>query len=1005
MFEDYFPRSNEFISFVEGGMGSNKTINTKHKFIADIDCKIMTFKLSELCDYSVKLIRKCFKLFYDIRVWKSDIVVLDGNNNEKHSLHIIINNQPEFNIEQYEDALYLFELYHKDHYKELSNTHFTLFDDKLKDPFRTLRMLGSRKIGGNKLKIYKHFHGDKHVSFEDALVRIYNSNDKCHKKLKLTKIAREYLKLRDKFKIKNNYKDFKLPEQVIEEVSQFGYKFRTHSEEQKSYYVDNCDGSVCPCHGYKHKSENAIVYKQMFKNYNYYVFKCLVNKEDFSKNWKFLKYKEPCNEDESDDEGVYSEEYVLDFIKIIGSGYKDKNIISGKSSIMVMKERYLVNLGVKSGKELEKLKLLFDKKDAICIVSQFGTGKTEYCRKLLEIMYSGKRILSLSAYILTAIDICRKLKLHNYRDLTDLEFNIADRICVTLESLSKLVEAEVFDIIILDESVSLLQVISRGTIKERLSIMILLKKIIKKCVKNGGKLILMDGRMNKQCIRFLQDLDVSYKIIVNNFKLNLGDGIEYGGLFTMYGDFIKNCNKGLKCNFISSTKGILDREVIPLMKKNNIDLKKVLIITNDMKDEVFNSFSKDPDKYLKDNNINIVLATSKLGPGISILTPFDKSYIYFNCLGCDPASLINTQRRFRNYTNKKPLLFYINENIAHWIQRIYNKKYFNEKLEEKIRIFKAFCDWKEKLQLPEEFLMNQIYYNKKYKDIYNNNLRVCVLYFLKQAGYNVIEGNNDNKSDNVLLEFEEYIEEEKPSFEDVKLVDENKYNELVNSSVKNGEDKYKILKFAFMRNIKINGYRSSHNKSKLWDRYIGRNLFKKNGREIKKNYMKQIKTFYQVERILRKEENLDVDLKRSIKGFNRMKKIKGDVEVWKQDIQDIKEEYDKYVKDNVIDGIVDLDSEKVLHNFKKKIFIEILDMLGFNSINRVNYITDDWINKHIEEYCFVKLDVLHNGEMMKKDYTMIELMIKYFFRIESWDSKSHINRVRNSAKSLFSNFV
>ena len=356
----------------------------------------------------------------------------------------------------------------------------------------------------------------------------------------------------------------------------------------------------------------------------------------------------------------------------------------------------------------------------------------------------------------------------------------------------------------------------------------MLKKIIRDCANNGGKVVFLDGRTDKRVLRFIEDLDLSCKFIFNDYKLNLGNAMEYRGYYGLVSNIIKKIKKGLKIVFTSSIASKCHElyETILDQVRGYITKDEILIITDQSCKESKNSkllktFVKDPDKYLKDNGIRVLIFSNKLGPGVNISggntkAYFDEQFIYFSSKGSLPDDTLNCARRVRNFKKKNFLSFFIDTTKANWIPRIYSRKYFDNKDEELRKFFESYSGLDINLTKLDDVLTNQIYLNMVHQDICNRYIEDSTYFYLEKCGFNVKERLKVSLLKNLTFKSGSKIKE--PEYYDVKVLNKLEYNELVAKGNYSIEEEFQIKRYLLDSCVKD----QSNDIEMLWKYYLKR---------------------------------------------------------------------------------------------------------------------------------------------------------------------------------------
>jgi len=315
------------------------------------------------------------------------------------------------------------------------------------------------------------------------------------------------------------------------------------------------------------------------------------------------------------------------------------NDIDDYTSIQINK-RYLT-----SDSELLDFYNNFDNninKKCFCIKSTFDTGKTSF---LLSIINRYKRILLVSFRKSFTYDIDKKFKQFGFNNYLEKNSYNSDRLIIQLESLLKLEQTnEVisenesecmvvpqYDLVILDEIVSILNQFSSDTIKSKsretydyLSNILLM----------SNKIIACDADFNNRPYAFLRNIFGSEKItVIHNNYVNNNKTLEILNNRDFFNDGIKEeLDQNNKIIIISMT--ITDAEYYSKVITNIYPDKKIYLYTGNSDDTIKTKHLKNVNKYWEEADVIIYTSTIEAGVDYSV----DEFNKIFSIIASDVAS-------------------------------------------------------------------------------------------------------------------------------------------------------------------------------------------------------------------------------------------------------------------------------------------------------------------------------------------------------------------------------
>jgi hypothetical protein len=401
----------------------------------------------------------------------------------------------------------------------------------------------------------------------------------------------------------------------------------------------------------------GIIMKSL--NFNYEMYSKLSKKDylyytdiDCLRNWE--SYRKKTNYDMG----------LLHYIAKLDNPeeYEKLNIIASEEIINInrieIKKRYLIDIDNENLKTencilSENIKTFFmdEKIKSLSIKSPYDTGKTQLIKKILD-KYQQKRILWISYRKTLTNDILSTFeKKYNFKNYQDGIYT-ADRLIIQLESLMHLtshnfydeeIEIPSYDLILIDESESVLQQYSSSTFKGYSKQTF---EFMTAIMHNSKKLIFMDGDMGNRSYNLIKHFGESINII-NNIQIN-----QRHFIFTKNRDFITNDimqdiedEKKIVIVSMSSKKAIEYRDIISEKYKD----KKILIYTGNSDDNTKND--------LKDvigiwSKCDVLIYSPSIESGVSFdLEYFDNMYGIITNKSTSPRAFMQMLNRIRKIKN------------------------------------------------------------------------------------------------------------------------------------------------------------------------------------------------------------------------------------------------------------------------------------------------------------------------------------------------------------------
>ena len=426
--------------------------------------------------------------------------------------------------------------------------------------------------------------------------------------------------------------------------------------------------------------------------------------------------------------------------------------------------------------------ILNDISKVIAIISRMGSGKTVQIFKLIK--YRGyKRTLFISPRIAFAYAIQNDFKdegliIDNYKEITNNnELNKVDNLVISLESLYKLNDDNIYDCIIIDESESVLNQFKSPTHKNNINEC---NNKLMNFINNCKCVIFSDALLSPKTINYIKYIDGHKSIHINTVKtISNKTAYEVKGdkklnkkllspMLTKIKEYIKNDDNIYIC---SSSKTRL------LKYKNKLEMEgqtdkiisdylspyNSIFYFDSMGNELKNESLKDINKYWK--NKKLVGTSPLITCGNSYnenearkkknYEPHFKEILLLSSPGsCCVRDSIQQTKRIR-YTKTNNL--YFNVNNIHLFKNkglfnILSSRNFEDRTEEKKEIFKKLlkkCDCDNINDYYEELIDKYYDYSDQLKEVIKYSIleegisdilyKKMLFLYLKIDGYNINE--------------------------------------------------------------------------------------------------------------------------------------------------------------------------------------------------------------------------------------------------------------------------
>lgn len=301
----------------------------------------------------------------------------------------------------------------------------------------------------------------------------------------------------------------------------------------------------------------------------------------------------------------------------------------------------------------EKRQLLLLLVKFLIIFAPMGKGKTQFIKDYLK-LYPDKSILYIScrqsfANFITGEDF-KEIGLVNYMDLKKDKQNFKNnnKMCCSLESLNEIEYIDKFDIIILDEVETVLNILSSQTMGNKT---LYNYNLLKSYIDKSERVFAADAFITNRTIDFINNFKGDKTIIINE-KPNIERGafeVHENKILNMLCDSIKRGEKNYVCFGSAKKLNLFYDSIIKnkLLEKEDIIYYKSTAGDKETK-ETLNNINNEWVKY------KLILTTPTITVGCSFSVPdyFDNTFIvsYPSCVVRDT---FQTHMRARTIKNNK----------------------------------------------------------------------------------------------------------------------------------------------------------------------------------------------------------------------------------------------------------------------------------------------------------------------------------------------------------------
>ena len=539
---------------------------------------------------------------------------------------------------------------------------------------------------------------------------------------------------------------------------------------------------------------------------------------------------------------------------------------------------------------------------ALAVKGRYGTGKTEILNIFLNNYKKGNKLPNtfINSYRQSLTqDITQRLNnsqkranFQNYLKMTPASLTEAPYIIISPESIKKLFNVSEnsyikYDIIIIDECEALLRQYLADTVKNIDDRISNFKKFVQIC-ETAKKLIFLDADLSNMTYEYIKHLNISYKIIVNNYKPLINKNvivfnstkekttinrktktptikrvnIPYNQVYNEYIKHIKNNllnkKKVVVCSCSSTFCHDLKDDISKDEKLKNINLR-VLIHTrnaddvdNDQLDDITTNWA----------NVDILIYSPKVSAGLDFSTLYYDSLYMYVSNSCTPSQLLQMSHRVRNFEDNNIYLLVAKHLSTNTDNIIFNYDDAKKKLSFIREGFDTLKDIEIIKEDEEKIYIKMVNYipthtiTPTYQKIYNrmliydeldkmNNNKLTYLSLLfklmKNKGYNITYYEYEKIEKGQKIEAKTYNER----LNEVEQISPEEFKNIMDKEKHTEGDKMKMDKHSTLTNIlNINKTKLKDDKtSEIYTEYLKNKVI-----------LKRLLTFYDMPYIADHEE-------------------------------------------------------------------------------------------------------------------------------------------------------
>lgn len=467
----------------------------------------------------------------------------------------------------------------------------------------------------------------------------------------------------------------------------------------------------------------------------------------------------------------------------------------------------------------------FDKVSTIILSSQMGTGKTTQIRKLIREggyqricvisarrsfgqFFKGDMKIDIDPLILEEDESdeyhnCQRAQ--HEQDKKDAQFVYytddnftadANRIIIQLESIHKLKNVKPFDMVIMDESESILaQCSSAGTHKDHIDDNM---QTFEKIARDAVDVLWADAFIGPRTLdsskllrpgktlHIINENIPTVRNAIQLFRMGVNKTSILPAIDEMHNRIIDDLSKGMRIIYMCCLK-----------TKGNIFIKDVLCKLPDTKYIQYNADIIDEDKSLADVNnhwdkVQLVIYTPSITIGTSydnVEMPFDKLYLFASASSCVPRDIAQGLFRARIITSNTLVYTVCNKIIDATDSS--NIKLIEKRNDNNTTTHNSSTGRTDTIAL---WRLHLEALNEQERGMKNGNYTPTLHRYLEQSGYSLTHEEVDVKDEKRTID--------KPLWTHIEDMTEYEYKNLTHKTDKSLEDKDRICKYRFNKQMK-----------------------------------------------------------------------------------------------------------------------------------------------------------------------------------------------------------
>ena len=797
-----------------------------------------TINPKEFIEEFLVFLRETYKQVFGHDLHRNEIVLLNASTSSKISFHIIINNKTYFentkankyftdylsNIIMTSEDETLHQLRWTKDLKNGNTEQRCVVDTAPYSCFQNFRCINQSKKGKTNVLLPE----DPNISIEDTIVGLYND---C---ADYRKLYIEDLKLL----LENNKHNQKKPKSTGKNKSNSKTK-KTHQNSNHNNDIDNEFQTEGPrlkdTMNEEDFSRLPLTLKYLYtiptqNNYRVWLAvgmalkKCGYPQEEWEK-WSRLGPKYRIGECDIyngfRDSGVaYNERSIRRWAKICTPEYFSSNDELMKDYLYINEDA--VDKTVIDTKYILSDHLIEKNKRIIVVKAHMGKGKTVAIKNFIQ-HNKYERILFLCPRQAFSYEISSKFGLKNYLDVNEKDYDKCDKLAIQLESLHKL-NREDFDIVVLDESESILKQFSSKTMRGK---HIDTYNKLKGVINHSTKILFADAFITDRTIKFASSFDDDDTI---GYIENMSLPSKREAVQIHEEDFVEMIINSMKkkervyvaCGTLKKVKEI--EHSIKSLRETEASLvhlqdKDMIFYHSDTNDEVDNTLKNVVSEW---KTKKLVCTSPKITVGISFDEPdyFDKVFVfgYSSSTVRDQHQTIMRVRHIKTNT----VYFTLMDKRAQMIKRMslnhtfYSKDEYDKNQEKKcgylIDVMKKTDDYNiiERIQIlldhktPKAF-SDVLFWNDLEANTSQYSFNDMFVAFFKMMNYNVILlselDSRDSKRVNMFKDDIDY-EEEYKNIQNISCEDAIDIERKIQRKRSTSEEKLQYDKYIYKKNVR-----------------------------------------------------------------------------------------------------------------------------------------------------------------------------------------------------------